>query len=470
MGKNNQQRRADKKRRAAQQHRRSARPDQSSHHGRPDATPPDGLGSSPADIDRMVLLAADIAFGRRADDGALDVPVATLSQLEADQRIASPPSERLSGLILQLAGKLFEHGWQPADLVHVIRSQWTLRASRLVALVIAEHARSCSAPERAPREWLDQLAVIGAYNPTTRVVTGGQEPSVPVWARREKLDPDQWLVGALQVLGQMARLPKVTPLVDPPSRWPATNKGGSAPTARASAAGVDPKTLATIRALLAKAESTTFEAEADAFSAKAQDMMTRFSIDAAILAASESTTGGSRAGVATRRIHIDGPYVEEKATFLSVVAEANGARAVWSVDLSWSTVVGFPVDLDLTEVLYTSLLVQATRASAAATEHDRRLRSPSFRRAFLVSYAHRIGERLEQTRHDAAAEAEQQYGAGLVLVLADKQGAVDEAYDEMFPDVSSRGSRSYNSFGWYAGRAAADRAHISHGQAIEAAD
>ena len=41
--------------------------------------------------------------------------------------------------------------------------------------------------------------------------------------------------------------------------------------------------LARIRQLLAKAESTTFEAEALAFTAKAQELMTRHAIDAALV-------------------------------------------------------------------------------------------------------------------------------------------------------------------------------------------
>jgi hypothetical protein len=358
---------------------------------------------------------------------------------------------------------LFENGWQPADLVHVERSQWNLRASRLVATAIAEQSRGSGAAERAPDAWLDQLAASGAYNPTTRAITGGHEPAVSVWARREKLDPDQSVEGALQVLGHMLRLPRLALLADPPSRWPASNRGALPTAPRLAPGAVDAKTLAKIRALLAKAESTTFEAEADVFSAKAQDLMTRFSIDAAFVSAGSS---GARAGVASRRIHIDSPYAEEKATFLSIVADANGARSVWSSDLSWCTVMGFPVDLDLTEVLYTSLLVQATRASAAATATDASLRTPSFRRAFLVSYAHRIGERLDHARDDAAADAERQYGSGLVHVLADKQRAVDEAYDEAFPNARSKGSRSYDASGWHAGRAAADRARIQHGEAI----
>jgi len=76
-----------------------------------------------------------------------------------------------------------------------------------------------------------------------------------------------------------------------------------------------------------------------------------------------------------------------------------------------ATVVGMAVDLELVDMLFTSLLIQATRALTEAgnvriTEGGyqpaRLNRSPSFRRAFLLSYATRIGERLAEAGQRAA--------------------------------------------------------------------
>ena len=229
--------------------------------------------------------------------------------------------------------------------------------------------------------------------------------------------------------------------------------------------GIDAKALKLIRALLAKAEATTFEAEADAFTAKAQEMMTRYSIDSAVLA---SAAAGSRtaAGVESRRVHIDNPYAQEKAGFLSAIGTVNGVRSIWLPNAGFCTMMGFPVDLALTDLLFTSLLVQATRASAAATATDRRLSTPSFRRAFLIAFADRIAERLEAARRHVAAEAAHEYGESLLPVLASRQAAVEAAYAEAFPNATVMRSRRLNSAGWYAGRAAADAADIGAGAAI----
>jgi hypothetical protein len=165
-------------------------------------------------------------------------------------------------------------------------------------------------------------------------------------------------------------------------------------------------------------------------------------------------------------VHIDNPYAEEKATLLASIAHVNGAKAIWVPYAGFTTVMGFPVDLQLTDLLFTSLLVQATRASAAATAADRRLSTPSFRRAFLVAFADRIAERLEAARNHVAAEAAQEYGSSLAPVLASREAAVVAAYEEAFPNVTTMRSRSYNAAGWYAGRAAADAADLGAGAAI----
>ncbi len=89
---------------------------------------------------------------------------------------------------------------------------------------------------------------------------------------------------------------------------------------------IDGKVLARIRALLAKAESTTFEEEAHAFTAKAQELMTRHAIDVAMLGAS----AGSDAAISTehRMIRIEQPYADPKISLLGAVARANRCRAI----------------------------------------------------------------------------------------------------------------------------------------------
>jgi hypothetical protein len=221
---------------------------------------------------------------------------------------------------------------------------------------------------------------------------------------------------------------------------------------------VDKRMLGKVRALLAKAESTEFPEEAEALSARAQELMARHSIDHALLDAE----AGGVTEPAGRRIPVDTPYDGPKAALLTVVADANRCRAVWHRELGFSTVLGFPADLAAVEMLFTSLLVQATTAMVhAGPRRDAagRSRTRSFRHAFLNAYASRIGERLREAAGRAAAETG---GDDLLPVLAARDRAVDDVVATLFPNLTKGRARSVsNHEGWAAGRAAADLATLN---------
>ena len=101
--------------------------------------------------------------------------------------------------------------------------------------------------------------------------------------------------------------------------------------------GPEPKVLSRIRGLLAKAEATTFAEEAATLSAKAQDLMTRYAIDTAVVDAEAHTSLSDQ--VITRRLLVDNPYPEAKVQLLNCVADSNSvvssgindsASSVWS--------------------------------------------------------------------------------------------------------------------------------------------
>ncbi len=449
MGRNSQQRRAQKQRQEASRQRTTG--------WRVGA---DGVEHT---LDEVLGVTCLAAFGPGADKPLFARAMAMLHKLENDTDPLYRPSTRVAQMLRQLTESALGSGWQPADLVHVIKREWTIRASRLTIAFIAEHARRFDAPTRAPHPWLGQLQDLGVVDGDRTTVIGGRGDLITGWARTERQHPEEALTVAVQLLAQLRLLPCLPIVLTPPARWGVSNRG-VVPTPR-STEGIDAKALKLIRALLAKAEATTFDAEAEAFTAKAQEMMTRHSIDAAVVA---SAAAGSRtaAGVESRRVHIDNPYAEEKAGFLSAIADVNGVRSIWIPHAGLCTVVGFPVDLQLTDLLFTSLLVQATRASAAATAAHRQLSTPSFRRAFLIAFAHRIAERLEAARSHVAAEAAAEYGDSLLPVLASREAAVEAAYAEAFPNTTLMKSRSLNAAGWHAGRSAADAADIGAGAAI----
>ncbi len=451
MGRNSQQRRARKQRQEASRQR-------------PGGSRA-GTDEGEYTLDEVLNTTCLAAFGPGANKALFGRAMTMLHKLETDTDPLYRPSTRVAQVLRQLTESALDGGWQPADLVHVVKRESTLRASRLTLAFIADHARRFDAPTHAPHPWLDQLQDLGVLDADRTTIIGGRGDLIAGWARTERQYPEEALTVAVQFLAQLRLLPRLPIVLTPPEKWGATNRGVM-PTPR-STEGIDAKALKLIRALLAKAEATTFDAEAEAFTAKAQEMMTRHSIDAAVVA-SAVAGGRTAAGVESRRVHIDNPYAEEKAGFLSAIADVNGVRSVWLPHAGLCTVVGFPVDLQLTDLLFTSLLVQATRASAAATATDRQLSTASFRRAFLIAFAHRIAERLEAARRHVAAEAAEEYGASLLPVLASREAAVEAAYAEAFPNTTLMKSRSLNAAGWHAGRSAADVADIGAGAPITA--
>ena len=355
---------------------------------------------------------------------------------------------------LDLVANLWEHGWQPADAVHIVRRQGSARATRLAVALVLRHAEVINADSRAPDDWRRQLDEL-ADEPIA-----GQRSSASLitrWAQQEALAAHTAWRDILTVVARWAHVLPLTELCPPPSRW------GRTPAGRRAEQHADPRMMGRIRGLLAKAESTEFPEEAEALTAKAQQLMTRYAIDSAVL---DARTGRSPADdVRARRIHLVQPYADTKVQLLTVVARSNGVRSVWHEEVGMATVVGLPVDLELTELLFTSLLVQATRAMAeTGRAGSAAARSASFRRAFLLAYATRIGERLDEARDAGTSDAEADTGTALVPVLAARDEAVDGAVSGLFPGLRTVETRVSNARGWHAGRLAADSADLRPGR------
>jgi hypothetical protein len=379
--------------------------------------------------------------GLLTDAGAAQELAVTL----AEHRVALDPGELVSRALRDALDEVWERGWQPADVAHAARKDATAGSVPLVVALIGEHARRTDAVRRAPDAWVDQLRELGAP-------TSGDPAVVAAWSRTGRRSPaEAWRI-VLQLVGMLRTAARIDVLVPPPSRWGAARPG---PSGSAHGAG-DDRALRRIRGLLAKAESTEFADEAEALTAKAQELMTRHAVDAALLDPGRPSGGD----VGTRRVHVADPYVRAKMQLLAAVAEANDVRLVWYQRLGIANLVGGRADLDAVELLFTSLLLQVAQALSTA-ERQGGGRSRTFRRAFLLGYAHRIGERLQSARQRATAEAASERGVDLLPVLRSRREAVESAVSELFPRVrTSRTRGSVDAGGWYAGRSAAERADV----------
>ena len=181
----------------------------------------------------------------------------------------------------------------------------------------------------------------------------------------------------------------------------------------------------------------------------------------ALAAAVVETRGGAPSATAVRRLWLDAPYTSAKSSLVHQVAGANRCRAVGLAALDLVTLVGHPTDLDTVELLVTSLLVQANRAMAASSGGSR---ARSFRHAFLLSYATRIGERLREAGAAAEEAARAEAGDALLPVLAARGEEVERTVAELFPRLVTKRFSVGNTAGWRAGREAADGASLRVGR------
>ncbi len=366
----------------------------------------------------------------------------------------------LTGHLIAAITATWREGWQPADLVRVARRQLRPGHVNLVRDTIAAELEGYAPATIDPR-WTAQLAELDArvrWRPDQTHLRAAADAPGAAWG--------EVTTAALEVLDLLHSLPKLEMLSPPP--------GTARPSGAAShrqGQGIDERILARVRAMLAKAESTTFTAEADAFTAGAQALMARHCIDIALLAAVSPRGSDDPTG---RRIGIDNPYDGPKAGLLAAVARANRCKAVWARHLGFSTVVGFPADLDAVEVLFTSLLIQATRTmtqSGSRNDAYGRSRTRAFRQSFLTAFAGRIGERLAETTGAQTAEAAAEHaGQNLLPVLAARDRVVEDAVTAMFPHLVNKTMGSVTDReGWAFGRSAADLANLGGATQLDTA-
>jgi hypothetical protein len=166
--------------------------------------------------------------------------------------------------------------------------------------------------------------------------------------------------------------------------------------------------------------------------------------------------------VVAKRVHLQSPYTTTKTSLLNAVARANRCKVIYFDRLAIATLVGVPLDIDRVEMLFTSLLIQATRAmtEAGADQSGSFERSATFRRSFLEAYAVRIGERLTE----ASSAATKSYGNELVPLLRRREDAVTAEFERLFPFTQAIRGRYFDPRGWAAGQRATDQAVFTAGR------
>lgn len=249
------------------------------------------------------------------------------------------------------------------------------------------------------------------------------------------------------------------------------------------------KITSKIRALLNKAERTEFPEEAHALSAKAQELMIRFSIEEHQV----RQQACAQEVPVTRTYYVPNPHGLSRLYLFSKVARSNicgfvqsgskvallpedaetfprpGVVKTWEKGLHRNPkptgylayVTGFPSDLDAVWALYGSLLIQAQR-ELKKTPPPPGIHGKTWSTSFLVGYANQIGFLLRAARDEVVKSDETH---SFLPVLLNKQQEVEAAKAKAFPRLlHGSGPTVRSTAGIYAGQAAANRADTGRGR------
>jgi uncharacterized protein DUF2786 len=224
--------------------------------------------------------------------------------------------------------------------------------------------------------------------------------------------------------------------------------------------------LERVRKLLAKAEAEGVTvAEAEALTAKAAELMARYGIDRALLAAARPATDSP----GDRMIDVPNPWAQVKAHLLGGLA---GALRCSCVQLPRSRsdggggarihIFGYASDLERTEILYTSLLIQMAHGLIAAPLPAGVRSVRAWRRSWLLGYVSAVVARVRAAEDRAAAAAGNEQAAGgksAALVLADRSLVIRRQCQQAYP-VTRTMRVTYTGSGYRDGYTEGQRADV----------
>jgi hypothetical protein len=220
--------------------------------------------------------------------------------------------------------------------------------------------------------------------------------------------------------------------------------------------------LERVRKLLAKAEARgVTPAEAEALTAKAAELMARYGIDRALLAARQPETDHP----ADRKLDIDNPWARVQAHLLCGLASAMRCQCVILPCSGPGTRIhmfGFASDIERTDVLYTSLLLQMWQG-LAATDVPAWTRSVrAWRRSWLLGFISAVVSRVLSAEQAATSQATcpaAAEGERMTLVLADRRQVIMRNIEHAYP-VTRKTQMTYSGSGYGAGYSEGQRADI----------
>ncbi len=219
-----------------------------------------------------------------------------------------------------------------------------------------------------------------------------------------------------------------------------------------------------VHKLLAKAEDESVTPpEAQALTAKAAELMAKYGIDRALLAADRPETDRPT----NRMLDIENPWARVKAHLLCGLASALRCQCILLAAARPGTrihIFGYTSDIERTDLLYTSVLIQMWHGLAGA-EVPAWCRSPrAWRRSWLLGFATAVISRVRAAEHAATSRATgSDGGSRTALVLADRAQVIRAEAERAYP-LTRTARVTYSGNGYRDGYAQGQQADIGTGR------
>jgi hypothetical protein len=220
-----------------------------------------------------------------------------------------------------------------------------------------------------------------------------------------------------------------------------------------------------VRKLLAKAEAEGVTvAEAQALTAKAAELMAKYGIDRALLAATRPETDKPD----NRIVEIYNPWARVQAHLLCGLAAALRCQCILLPATSGQRVhvFGYASDIERADVLYTSVLIQMWHGLVATEVPADAYSVRAWRRSWLLGFAAAVIARVrsaEQRAERSASQTPDGQSSRAALVLADRSMVIRQNVARAYP-VTRTARVTYTGSGYGDGYEQGKRADIGAGR------